>query len=66
MKMSNFWKLILLSDSNFDIIVCDSKDTLFHVDINPAKKIYYLPQEFKEMDVECFSIKGNEMHVWVK
>ena len=66
MKMSNFWKLILLSDSDFKMIICDKEHTLFHVDVSPAKTFYCLPGEFKTMEVERISIKGGEMHVWVK
>lgn len=66
MKMSNFWKLLLLGDSDFKMIVCDKEHTLFHIDINPTKKMYLLPWEFKAVEVERISIKGGEMHVWVK
>lgn len=66
MKMSNFWKLLLLGDSDFKMIVCDKEHTLFHIDINPTKTMYQLPWEFNIMEVERISIKGGEMHVWVK
>lgn len=66
MKMSSFWKLILLSGSDFKMIVCDKEHTLFHIDIRPTKALYQLPWEFNIMEVERFSVKGNEMHVWVK
>lgn len=66
MKMSSFWKLVLLGDSEFRMIVCDKEHTLFHIDIKPTKVLYQLPWEFNIMEVERFSIKGGEMHVWVK
>ena len=66
MRLSNLWKLILLNDSNFKMIVCDKEHTLFHIDINPTKTIYQLPWEFKTMDVERISINGGEMPVSVK
>lgn len=66
MKMSNFWKLLLLGDSDFKMIVCDKEHTLFHVDVRPTTGVYHLPMEAKVLDVERISIKGGEMHVWVK
>lgn len=66
MKLSSLWKLILLSDSDFKMIVCNKEHTLFHIDINPTKTMYQLPWEFKMWDVERISIKGGEMHVWIK
>lgn len=66
MKMSSFWKLVLLGDSEFRMIVCDSEHTLFHVDVTPTTGVYRLPMEAKAWDIERISIKGGEMHVWVK
>lgn len=66
MKLESLWKLILLNDSDFKMIVCDKEHTLFHIDINPTKTMYQLPWEFKTMDVERISINRGEMHVWVK
>lgn len=66
MKLSSLWKLILLNDSDFEMIVCDSEHTLFNVKVDPTKTWYRLPMEAKVWDVERISIKGGEMHVWVK
>lgn len=66
MKLASLWKLILLNDSEFKMIICDKEHTLFHIDINPTKTMYQLPWEFKTMEVERISINGGEMHVWVK
>lgn len=66
MKLSSLWKLVLLGDSDFKMIVCDKEHTLFHVNIAPTTGVYHLPIEAKARDVERISIKRGEMHVWVK
>lgn len=66
MKLASLWKLLLLGDSDFKMIVCDKEHTLFHIDIIPTKMLCQLPWEFKKMEVERISINGGEMHVWVK
>lgn len=56
----------MLNGSDFKMIVCDKEHTLFHVNITPTTGVYHLPIETKAWDVERISIKGGEMHVWVK